>query len=80
MAARCAWAASGCRRIDGERCLAWQQVPFTCWYSNSDNIVFPTSVASLPGADNRLAAGRGPRPDGLRCRDSGVEALALLDD
>lgn len=27
---------------------------FTCWYSNSDNIVFPTSTATLPGADNRL--------------------------
>jgi pimeloyl-ACP methyl ester carboxylesterase len=27
---------------------------FTCWYSSSDNIVFPTSSASLPGAHNRL--------------------------
>ncbi len=27
---------------------------FTCWYSNSDNIVFPASTATLPGADNRL--------------------------
>ena len=27
---------------------------FTCWYSNADNIVFPTSTATLPGADNRL--------------------------
>ena len=27
---------------------------FTCWYSNSDNIVFPTSTATLRGADNRL--------------------------
>jgi len=27
---------------------------FTCWYSNCDNIVFPTSTATLPGADNRL--------------------------
>ncbi|WP_332107455.1 esterase/lipase family protein [Variovorax sp. PBL-H6] len=35
------------------------EVPFTCWYSNCDNIVFPTSSATLPGADNRLAAGRG---------------------
>ncbi|MFI5447555.1 esterase/lipase family protein [Polaromonas sp. UC242_47] len=27
---------------------------FTCWYSNCDNIVFPVSTATLPGADNRL--------------------------
>ncbi|WP_341909842.1 alpha/beta fold hydrolase [Polaromonas sp. YR568] len=26
---------------------------FTCWYSNCDNIVFPTSTAILAGADNR---------------------------
>ena len=30
---------------------------FTCWYSNSDNIVFPASTATLPGADNRLLRG-----------------------
>lgn len=30
---------------------------FTCWYSNSDNIVFPASTATLPGADNRLVRG-----------------------
>jgi triacylglycerol lipase len=30
---------------------------FTCWYSNADNIVFPTSTATLPGADNRLVRG-----------------------
>ena len=30
---------------------------FTCWYSSSDNIVFPTSGATLPGADNRLVRG-----------------------
>lgn len=30
---------------------------FTCWYSNSDNIVFPTSTATLRGADNRLVRG-----------------------
>jgi len=29
----------------------------TCWYSNCDNIVFPVSSATLPGADNRLARG-----------------------
>jgi pimeloyl-ACP methyl ester carboxylesterase len=30
---------------------------FTCWYSNCDNVVFPTSSATLPGADNRLLRG-----------------------
>lgn len=27
---------------------------FTCWYSTADNIVFPASSATLPGANNRL--------------------------
>ena len=31
--------------------------PFTCWYSNCDNIVFPVSSAALPSADNRLVRG-----------------------
>ena len=31
---------------------------FTCWYSNSDNIVFPASTATLVGADNRLIRGK----------------------
>ena len=31
---------------------------FTCWYSTADNIVFPVSTATLPGADNRLIQGR----------------------
>lgn len=30
---------------------------FTCWYSSCDNIVFPASTATLPGADNRLVPG-----------------------
>lgn len=30
---------------------------FTCYYSNCDNIVFPASTATLPGADNRLLPG-----------------------
>jgi triacylglycerol esterase/lipase EstA (alpha/beta hydrolase family) len=34
-------------------------VPFTCWYSNCDNVVFPASTATLQGADNRLIAGAG---------------------
>ena len=31
--------------------------PFTCWYSNCDNVVFPASSATLAGADNRLLPG-----------------------
>lgn len=30
---------------------------FTCWYSNCDNIVFPTSTAALPGAQHRFVTG-----------------------
>ena len=30
---------------------------FVCWYSNTDNIVFPPSTATLPGADNRHIPG-----------------------
>jgi triacylglycerol esterase/lipase EstA (alpha/beta hydrolase family) len=30
---------------------------FTCWYSNCDNIVFPSANATLPGAQNRLVRG-----------------------
>ena len=30
---------------------------FTCYYSNCDNIVFPASTATLPGADNRHIPG-----------------------
>ena len=32
---------------------------FTCWFSNADNIVFPASTATLPGANNRLIRGAG---------------------
>lgn len=32
---------------------------FVCWYSNCDNIVFPASQATLPGADNRLVMAQG---------------------
>ena len=32
---------------------------FTCFYSNCDNIVFPTATASLPEADNRLVEAAG---------------------
>jgi len=65
------------QKIDCERATA-QQVPFTCWYSNCDNIVFPTSVATLPGADNRLRPGKGHVEMAFdeRLRR---ETLALLD-
>lgn len=33
------------------------QPAFTCWYSNCDNVVFPSSTATLPGAQNRLVVG-----------------------
>ncbi|MDP3823718.1 MAG: alpha/beta fold hydrolase [Burkholderiales bacterium] len=44
------------------RCLEQQEAAgatakFTCWYTNCDNIVFPASTATLPGADNRLVRG-----------------------
>ncbi|MFP8834942.1 esterase/lipase family protein [Hydrogenophaga sp. XSHU_21] len=32
---------------------------FVCWVSTTDNIVFPASTATLPGADNRLIRGAG---------------------
>jgi pimeloyl-ACP methyl ester carboxylesterase len=32
---------------------------FTCWYSNCDNIVVPTSTAMLPGADDRFVTAQG---------------------
>jgi hypothetical protein len=44
------------------RALAAQEPParygrFICFYSHCDNIVFPPSTATLPGADNRHIAG-----------------------
>ncbi|MEJ6020980.1 esterase/lipase family protein [Ramlibacter sp. PS4R-6] len=48
-------------RLDGpwveQLAQAGVAAPFTCWYSNCDNIVFPVSTATLPGADNRLVPG-----------------------
>ncbi|AEG91622.1 esterase/lipase family protein [Ramlibacter tataouinensis] len=38
---------------------ARDRVPFTCWYSHCDNIVFPPTTATLSGADNRLVHGAG---------------------
>lgn len=53
-------------------------VPFTCWYSNCDNIVFPPSVATLPDADNRFVSGKAHVAMAF---DHGIrrETLALLD-
>ncbi|WP_298927416.1 alpha/beta fold hydrolase [uncultured Ramlibacter sp.] len=41
----------------GRGATADHHAGFTCWYSNCDNIVFPTSTATLPGADNKLVHG-----------------------
>ncbi len=41
----------------GELETAERRGRFTCWYSNSDNVVFPASTATLAGADNRLVTG-----------------------
>ena len=57
---------NGCQmRLDGDwvrdlaAALSREAAPrFTCWYSNCDNIVFPASTATLPGADNRLVRGQ----------------------
>ena len=46
------------KRIESERASV-QDVRFTCWHSDCDNIVFPPSVATLAGADNRLLPGQG---------------------
>ena len=40
-----------------QECINAPRTGFTCWYSNCDNIVFPTASATLPGADNRLIHG-----------------------
>ena len=51
---------------------------FTCWYSNCDNIVVPTSTAMLPGADNRLVTAQGHVSMAFAVRVM-QESLALLD-
>lgn len=58
---------------------ATRQVPFTCWYSNCDNVVFPTSTATLPDADNRLAPGRG-HVEMAFVPSLRQQTLALLED
>jgi pimeloyl-ACP methyl ester carboxylesterase len=51
---------------------------FTCWYSNCDNIVVPTSTAMLTGADNRLLTAQGHVSMAFNHRVM-QESLALLD-
>ena len=51
---------------------------FTCWYSNCDNIVVPTSTAMLPGADNRFVTAQGHVSMAFSQRVM-QESLALLD-
>lgn len=49
------------RGLAAKEAQRWPQGPYsamTCWYSNADNIVFPASTATLPGADNRLIPGQ----------------------
>ena len=55
-----------------------QKVAFTCWYSDCDNVVFPISTATLPGADNRQAGARGHVEMAFDARIQ-RETLALLD-
>ncbi|VTU40660.1 acetoin dehydrogenase E2 subunit dihydrolipoyllysine-residue acetyltransferase [Variovorax sp. PBS-H4] len=73
-------------RTDGEwirqmesACTSAHEVPFTCWYSNCDNIVFPTSSATLPAADNRLVPGRG-HVEMAFVSSLRQQTLALLDE
>jgi pimeloyl-ACP methyl ester carboxylesterase len=55
-----------------------REVPFTCWYSNCDNVVFPVSTATLPGADNRLSGALGHVEMAFDARVQ-RETLALLE-
>ena len=57
---------------------AGRYAKFTCWYSNCDNIVVPTSTAMLPGADNRFVTAQGHVSMAFSQRVM-QESLALLD-
>ena len=57
---------------------AGRYAKFTCWYSNCDNIVVPTSTAMLPGADNRLVTAQGHISMAFDAKVM-QESLALLD-
>lgn len=50
---------------------------FVCWYTDTDNIVFPSSTCRLPGADNRLVSGAAHVELGFHPRVMG-ESLAML--
>ena len=56
MAPGCDWLCELERR---EQALAGDRAyeGFLCWYTNTDNIVFPAGTAQLPGARNRFIAG-----------------------
>lgn len=45
------------RAAEAQRSAGAGYPQFTCFYSHCDNIVFPPSTATLPGADNRHVAG-----------------------
>ena len=51
---------------------------FSCWYSNCDNIVVPTSTAMLAGADNRLVTAQGHVSMAFNAQVM-AETLTLLD-
>ena len=57
---------------------AGRYAKFTCWYSNCDNIVVPTSTAMLPDADNRLVTAEGHVSMAFNAQVM-QESLALLD-
>jgi triacylglycerol lipase len=50
---------------------------FVCWYTDTDNIVFPSSTARLPGADNRLVPGAAHVELGFHPRVM-AESLSML--
>jgi hypothetical protein len=56
MGGRCAWRGDWVGQLQRAE-PARRAALFTCWYSNCDNIVFPTSTAALGGANNRLVEG-----------------------
>lgn len=66
------------QRLDSGPASA-RHAAFTCWYSDSDNIVFPPSVAQLEGADNRPVNGQGHVEMAF---DAALrrQTLALLDE
>jgi hypothetical protein len=45
------------RALARDEAVAPHGVPFSCYFSDCDNVVFPPSAAMLPGADNRLLRG-----------------------